>query len=688
MKRALAIREKALGSEHPEVATSIGSLASLFQAQGHYADTEPLMKRALAINEKALGPEHPTVGNNLNNLARLYWAQGRYAEAEPLQKRALGIVEKALGQEHPAVGSHLTILALVYKYLGRYAEAEPLYKRALAISEKALGPEHTSVGTGLNNLAALYEVQRQYAQAEPLYKRALAINEKALGPEHPTVGINLNNLAKTYLAQGRYVEAEPLMMRALGIGEKALGPEHPNFANSLSTLAALYEKQGRAQDAERSYRRALGIQEKVLGPDHPGLASTRANLGALYKSQGRYEEAEPLLRSVLDIREKAFGPDHRFVASSLTQLGELYRLQGHPDEAEMLFRRALAIRKAEIREVPVLFGTDRKQDKAGKSVAFNGERAETLSFGRAFVVVPKPLPQGGLGQQEFSDPQASRKSRQIDDTTEMARLTIRQIELTDDRQLVDLARDKVMKARAFQQHVFVFVHGFNVSFENALRRTAQIAYDMDFDSAPFLFTWPSRASLWGYGYDRDSADLAADHLMEFLERVVAQTKATKIDLIAHSMGNVVLLNALEKIKLSAGSGARLNVGEIILHAPDVDRDRFSQLVTKIRDIGTGITLYSSASDRALGVSRWLVGLTPRAGGTNVVVRGIDTIDTTAAGSSFLGLNHDIYATNATILRDMRLLLERGEHPPHNRSKLFQPEVTNEGTYWVYRPEQV
>src|SRR5262249_23880052 len=253
--------------------------------------------------------------------------------------------------------------------------------------------------------------------------------------------------------------------------------------------------------------------------------------------------------------------------------------------------------------------------------------------------------------------------------------------------LIELARDKVENARAFPQRAFVFVHGFNVSFENALRRTAQIAYDMDFDSAPFLFTWPSRGSLLGYGYDRDSADLAADHLMEFLKRVVAQTKVTKINLIAHSMGNVVLLNAVEKIKLDAASGSRLNVGEIILHAPDVDRDRYSQLVTKIRDIATGITLYSSACDRALGVSQWLLGFTPRAGGTNMVVRGTDTIDTTAAGSSFLGLNHDIYATNPTIFHDMRLLLDRRGHPPHNRSRLFQPQVTKEGTYWVYRPGQ-
>ena len=69
--------------------------------QGRYAEAEPLYKRALAISEKALGPEHPDVAIRLNNLAVLYWAQGRYAEAEPLLKRALAIREKALGLDHP-----------------------------------------------------------------------------------------------------------------------------------------------------------------------------------------------------------------------------------------------------------------------------------------------------------------------------------------------------------------------------------------------------------------------------------------------------------------------------------------------------------------------------------------------------------------------------------------------------------
>jgi tetratricopeptide (TPR) repeat protein len=90
-KRGLAIQEKALGLEHPDVATSLINLADLYRVQGRTADAEPLFHRALAIAEKALGPAHPSVALSLNNLAAQFWAQGRYADAEPLYRRAYRI---------------------------------------------------------------------------------------------------------------------------------------------------------------------------------------------------------------------------------------------------------------------------------------------------------------------------------------------------------------------------------------------------------------------------------------------------------------------------------------------------------------------------------------------------------------------------------------------------------------------
>ena len=342
-KRSLAIREKALGPDHPDVAASLNNLALLYDQQGRHVDAEPLYKKALAIWEKALGPDHPDVATALNNLALLYDAQGRYADAEPLYRRSLVIREKILAPDDPDITYPLNNLALLYKKQGRYAEAEPLYKKALVIFEKALGPEHPDVATALNNLAVLYDSEGRYADAEPFLKRSLAIFEKALGPEHPNVATALNNLAALYESEGRYADAEPLHKRSLAIREKALGPDHPDVATSLNNLANLYNSQGRYADAEPFYKRSLAIIEKALGPEHPDVATPLNNLAFYYYSQGRYADAEPLHKRSLAIREKALGPEHPDVAQSLNNLALLYNSQGRYAEAEPLYERSLAI---------------------------------------------------------------------------------------------------------------------------------------------------------------------------------------------------------------------------------------------------------------------------------------------------------------------------------------------------------
>ena len=299
-KRSLAIREKALGPDHPDVAASLNSLAAMYQVQGRYADAEPLYKRSLAIREKALGPGNPYLAESLNNLAVLYKAQGRYVDAEAFLKRSLAIREKALGPDHPDVAASLDSLANVYGAQGsHYADAEQLYKRSLAIWEKALGPDHPDVAASLNNLASLYIKHGRSADAEPLLKRSLAIKEKVLGPDHTDVAVSLYNLAMLYGAEGRYADAEALLKQSLAIREKALGPDHIDVGASLNTLATLYEAQGRSADVEPLLKRSLAIAENALGPAHPDVAVSLNNLAALFEDQGRYEDALELVQRTI-----------------------------------------------------------------------------------------------------------------------------------------------------------------------------------------------------------------------------------------------------------------------------------------------------------------------------------------------------------------------------------------------------
>jgi tetratricopeptide (TPR) repeat protein len=344
-ERVLAIREKALGPDHPAVAQSLYNLAALYDSLGDYAKAEPLIKRSLVIREKALGPNHPDVARSLNNLAVLYNALGDYAKAEPLYKRSLAILEKTYGPDHPDVARSLNSLAVLYGSLGDYARAVPLYKRSLAILEKTLGPNHPDVALSLNNLAELYYSLGDYAKAEPLFKRALAIQEKALGPDHPQVALSLSNLAALYRDLGDYAKAEPLLKRSLTINEKTYGLDHPAVATSLGNLAMLYSDLGDYAKSEPLLKRALAIYEKALRPDHPRVAQSLNNLAALYRDLGDFTKAEPLYKRALAIDEKALGPDHPRVAQSLNNLAALYHDLGDYAKAEPLLKRSLTIKE-------------------------------------------------------------------------------------------------------------------------------------------------------------------------------------------------------------------------------------------------------------------------------------------------------------------------------------------------------
>jgi CHAT domain-containing protein/lipopolysaccharide biosynthesis regulator YciM len=354
--------QSAQQSAELEEATRLTQRVILLDEQRQYAVAIPLAERALAIREKVLGKEHPLVARSLNNLADLYRVMGNYRQAEPLYQRSLAIREKVLGKDHPAVASSLNNLGLLYRVMGNYKQAEPLYQRSLAIFEKVLGQEHPLVAQILNNLALLYRVMGNYRQAEPLYQRSLAIREKVLGQEHPDVAQSLNNLAVLYQVMGNYSQAERLLHRSLAIQEKVLGQEHLDVAGSLNNLAQLYQEMGNYRQAEPRFQRSLAILEKVLGKEHLLIAISLNNLALLYQAMGNYNQAEPRFQRSLAIREKVLGKEHPAVATSLNNLAFLYQSQGNPARAVEFLSQGMDVEEHNL-DILLAVGSERqKQD--------------------------------------------------------------------------------------------------------------------------------------------------------------------------------------------------------------------------------------------------------------------------------------------------------------------------------------
>ncbi|MGE0052634.1 MAG: alpha/beta hydrolase [Hyphomicrobium sp.] len=338
--------------------------------------------------------------------------------------------------------------------------------------------------------------------------------------------------------------------------------------------------------------------------------------------------------------------------------------------------------------VPVFYGTDRAVEPDPNRLRYGSERGHKLQLGRALVTVPTAhkVP-------EIERPWVIEipyfKVKIYEEKEDTAKhFTIQEISALTKEQMLDLVKLRLSKSENFKDHAFVFVHGFNTPFDYALYRTAQIAYDMKFDGAPFVYCWPSGGNVASYTYDRGSAEQAEPYLTEFLEMVIKESGAKSISLIAHSMGNELLLRVLESLRPRTPEGVKIS--QVILAAPDVDRDKFMNIAREITDFANGVTLYAASNDKALGYSARFWGGVPRAGDVPasgpLIIPGVDTIDVSAVSTDSLGLNHSGYAENNALLNDIKLLLQTGERPPDKRIPILEHMTTAAGgVYWRYPP---
>lgn len=217
-------------------------------------------------------------------------------------------------------------------------------------------------------------------------------------------------------------------------------------------------------------------------------------------------------------------------------------------------------------------------------------------------------------------------------------------------------------AQAGRERAFVFVHGFNVSFEDAALRTAQIAHDLEFDGAPIFFSWPSRASVFEYTVDEATVTWATHHLKLFLRDVRRTLPAATIHLIAHSMGNRALTEALRSLSIELGRELP-RFQEVILAAPDIDAATFrDDIVPALRPTGERITLYCAPYDEALAASRRVHGF-PRAGDSSqgvFVAEGLETIDVAVQDPDILG--HSYFGSVEPVLEDIVSLILHRKRP--------------------------
>jgi esterase/lipase superfamily enzyme len=198
----------------------------------------------------------------------------------------------------------------------------------------------------------------------------------------------------------------------------------------------------------------------------------------------------------------------------------------------------------------------------------------------------------------------------------------------------------------------VFIHGFNTRFDDAVYRMTQLVHDAGYDGTPVLFTWASAGRLTDYVYDNNSAHAARDRL-EALLRLLTRAGAKRVDILAHSMGTWVTMEALRQLAITDDRDLDGRLGDVVLASPDIDVDVFKTQMQRYGRPDRPFLILLSGNDRALLFSSIIAGNKPRVGdyadAAELASLGVVVIDVSAVAAGDR-LNHSKFADNPVLVR--------------------------------------
>lgn len=278
------------------------------------------------------------------------------------------------------------------------------------------------------------------------------------------------------------------------------------------------------------------------------------------------------------------------------------------------------------------------REASADAKVFSNARSPKLNFARVNVTVPKSHQTGKIER---------KKPGKADDPLKF--FTATEVVSYDAQPPFSAALSADIKARGGR--AMVFVHGYNTSFDSAVYRATQIAHDSGYPGTPVLFSWASGGSTTDYVYDRESASVARDQL-EVTLRLLAQSGARRIDIVAHSMGTWVTMETLRQLALTGDRDLGGKLGDVILASPDIDVDVFKSQMRRYGKPNRPFFLLLSTDDRALKLSSMLAG-NKRVGDFGdpalLAELGVIAVDLSheKGGDS---LNHTKFADNPTLIK--------------------------------------
>lgn len=335
------------------------------------------------------------------------------------------------------------------------------------------------------------------------------------------------------------------------------------------------------------------------------------------------------------------------------------------------------------------FGTDREDEGAHRDPdsRFNDDRARPatghpiVTYGQVDVSIPKIHKVGELEAPSWYQSEQPGKH-----------IALISLNTANKEAFFDTLKTAVDDPK----QAFIFVHGFSVTFEDAARRTAQLAFDLKFRGAPIFFSWPTEVigitnpDMTAYSEAENNARWATQHFRQFLQDVIQETGAHTVHLIAHSMGNRVVTDALMELYWILNAAEKDAIGEVILTAPDIDADVFvEQIAPRITDMNSAVTLYASDADSALATSKRVHGY-PRIGDFGAIrllpllPADVELIDASDVDTDSLG--HSYYGNSESVISDICHLIGTRTRANARSLTLASATFDHGAAYWSVKRE--
>jgi tetratricopeptide (TPR) repeat protein len=342
--KALAIRERVLGTEHRSVANSYNSIGFTYYSMGDNPKAQEYYLKALAICERILGPKHPDIATFYNNIGVTYNSMKGYSKALEYHLKALDIYEHVLGIDHPSTATSYNNIGVIYNSMNDYPKALEYYLKALASYER-LGTEYSNIANSYNNVGLTYSFMGDYSKAAEYYVKALDIYERILWIRHPDIANSYDNIGHNFYFMKEYPRAQEYFLKALIIRESLLGSDHPKTVISYHNTGSAYYSMSEYPNALEYFLKALPIYERVQGTDHPDTANFYDIIGTTYYFMKDYPNAQEYFLKALPIYERVQGTDHSDTAILYDNIRRAYYFMKDYPNALEYYLKALAVRE-------------------------------------------------------------------------------------------------------------------------------------------------------------------------------------------------------------------------------------------------------------------------------------------------------------------------------------------------------